>query len=220
MTTSAIKYLRRVCQIKSDTIYGRQVRRVSIYFTWLAIKLGWSANMVTLASIAVGINSAIWLSVNPLLGVIGLQFMHLLDYVDGEVARYNKTSTIGGLFFDRIAMFIVCPFVFLCVGEYLGEPRLGTYTGFVYLLYQLAPALRRSVHFDISQVPKGYFSQAPTPPRAYHQSALRIVTTSAGAMNILTLMVLFKLSLTIFLVFYAFLFTYLTMRAIWKNVKS
>ena len=104
-----IQSLRKRCQPNQGRSWSEVInRRISIYITRMLITLPVSANHVTLASIGLTFLAATtfvlfydlkyWL-----LGILLYQFAYTLDYVDGEIARYKGTSSLSGLFFDRVA---------------------------------------------------------------------------------------------------------------------
>jgi phosphatidylglycerophosphate synthase len=125
-----IKEMREVCQLKRLNAKGKKVlagywfnalftRHISIYFTWLFIKMGLSANAVTFMMMPVGlIGSALcivhilWLNI---VGILLLMFAIVLDCSDGEVARWIKKSSIKGYYLDFVyhilchpALYILC----------------------------------------------------------------------------------------------------------------
>ena len=86
-------------------ILARRVFRASaIYGTWLAIRLGMSANQVTTLALISSIAAAIAIGSGTRWGfVIGVAMLHLafwLDHVDGQVARFRGTSSLEGVYFD------------------------------------------------------------------------------------------------------------------------
>lgn len=96
--------------------YARLVRRLSIRLTWVLLHTGWSANQVTVLAIAVGMAGALllgWSDFWPLVaGIALLQLSFVLDYSDGEIARYRAleqgTSTgAGGAYLDWIGHYYV-----------------------------------------------------------------------------------------------------------------
>jgi len=103
-----ISELRDICHntraFKSHNRLSRFYYRVSIYFTSLFLRLGMTANHVTVLSGIVAIISAFFLSASSiylvLVGVLFLSLSSILDYSDGEVARYYKSGTITGHFLD------------------------------------------------------------------------------------------------------------------------
>jgi phosphatidylglycerophosphate synthase len=96
--------------------YAKPVRKLSIRFTWLLLHTRLSANQVTVLAILVGIAGAMllaWSDFWPLLvGVLLLQLSFVLDYSDGEIARYQATTrgtrtNAGGAFLDWIGHYYV-----------------------------------------------------------------------------------------------------------------
>lgn len=126
-----IQEMREVCQQRKLNAKGKMVwtgywfntlltRHFSIYFTWLFVKIGFSANMVTFLMIPVGLLGAalcvphiLWLNI---IGFLLLLFAVVLDCVDGEVARWTKKSSIKGCYLDLVShilchstLYILCP---------------------------------------------------------------------------------------------------------------
>jgi phosphatidylglycerophosphate synthase len=96
--------------------YARPVRKLSIRFTWLLLHTRLSANQVTVLAILVGIAGAMllaWSDFWPLLvGVLLLQLSFVLDFSDGEIARYQArtgrtTTNAGGAFLDWIGHYYI-----------------------------------------------------------------------------------------------------------------
>lgn len=114
---------------------------ISIYFTWVFLRFGISANSVTLLSGLAAILGGILLSFNnvwiALLGIIFLEIYNLLDYSDGEIARYNKKGSITGWFLDWYMLFVrdAAMFTGLAISAYLIESSLFvTLCGFLAVL--------------------------------------------------------------------------------------
>lgn len=108
-----IENLREICQLSREKKYGKEniadriLRIPSIYFTWLFLNMGFSANQVTMVSLVIGIIGALLCNFNLLFGLILVYLYAIIDASDGEVARYNKTSSPKGLFLDYMAYIIV-----------------------------------------------------------------------------------------------------------------
>ena len=114
----SIRQMRDICQIKAINRRGKIAltghwynkyftRHFSIYFTWLFVRIGVSANAITIASIVIGIIGSLlciphvlWMT---LLGIFWLYIFELFDCVDGEVARWTKKSSVKGLYLDLIS---------------------------------------------------------------------------------------------------------------------
>jgi phosphatidylglycerophosphate synthase len=100
---------------------ARRVARPSaVYGCWLAVRLGVSANQVTLLSLLCSIGAAVVIgSGDRTAFVIGVLFLHLafwLDHVDGQVARWNGTASLDGVYLDYIMHHLAN----LCLGFALG----------------------------------------------------------------------------------------------------
>jgi len=87
------------------------MRRISIYGTRQALRLGWSADFVTGLMIMIGIAAVLIVSIPGLWSAVtGLLFVQLylgLDCVDGEVARASGTTSSRGVYLDRIGHYVV-----------------------------------------------------------------------------------------------------------------
>jgi phosphatidylglycerophosphate synthase len=98
------------------TAYARPVRRLSIRLTWLLLHTRLGANQVTVLAILIGIAGAMllaWSDFWPLVGgLAALQLSFVLDYSDGEIARYQamkrgETTGAGGAYLDWIGHYYV-----------------------------------------------------------------------------------------------------------------
>jgi phosphatidylglycerophosphate synthase len=124
--TESIKELRKICQATRETDLHKMspterfvFRKVSIYFTKLFLKMKTSANQVTLISLLVVIAAGILLIPgNPKYWIAASLLLHLfliLDCCDGEVARYNKTASPEGMFWDAITGDFLLGFILACM---------------------------------------------------------------------------------------------------------
>ena len=102
--------LRAICQ-PSDLdvcLYRRIfVRKISIYFTAVFLRLNISANTVSILKGVLACSGAVMFAFGRplwyLLSALLLQLSFILDACDGEVARYMGTNaTAGGEFLDKI----------------------------------------------------------------------------------------------------------------------
>jgi phosphatidylglycerophosphate synthase len=96
--------------------YARLIRPLSIRITWVLLHTGLSANQVTVLAVLTGMAGALmlaWSSFWPLVGaLVLLQLSFVLDYSDGEVARYQALrsgapTNAGGAFLDWIGHYYV-----------------------------------------------------------------------------------------------------------------
>jgi phosphatidylglycerophosphate synthase len=121
----SIKELREKCQAKGPGRFyidwpDYLPRLLSVYFTRVFIKLGMSANQVTLVSMGLGIVIAILIGLGiPLLMLVAGILLYLflvLDCSDGEVARYHGKQSYTGLYLDRIVTAVIYPALLFAVG--------------------------------------------------------------------------------------------------------
>ena len=77
---------------------------LSIYFTWVFIRFGVSANIVTTISGIFALIGGVLFAFNNIwllwLGILFLELYNILDFSDGEIARYHKSGSIFGWFID------------------------------------------------------------------------------------------------------------------------
>jgi hypothetical protein len=86
---------------------ARRVARPSaVYGTWLAVRMGLSANQVTAAAWLASLASAIAIGWGTrAMFVVGVAMAHLafwLDHVDGQVARWRGTACLDGTYLDYL----------------------------------------------------------------------------------------------------------------------
>ena len=109
-----ISELRGICQNTRPAIFSdflsRWYYKVSIYFTWVCLKFGMSANQVTVFSGFVAIlGGGLLVSDSKILTIVGVLCFHLfcvLDMSDGEVARYRNQGGVAGHFLDWFMHFV------------------------------------------------------------------------------------------------------------------
>lgn len=105
---------------KKSSIWARIVSRpLSFPFTFIFINLGISANVVSIISIIDAIVACFLIMQGGVLLYIGIGlfvFWHVLDCVDGNIARVKKVSSYGGAFLDAVSGYIAPAFIFLSVG--------------------------------------------------------------------------------------------------------
>ncbi len=123
--SESIKELRRICQASRENELFQMswtskhiFRKLSIYFTKLFLITKISANQVTFLGLLVGIIAAVFLTFgNPIYWIAAALLLYLfliLDLVDGEIARYNKTASVRGAFWDTISGLFVWQFILVC----------------------------------------------------------------------------------------------------------
>jgi phosphatidylglycerophosphate synthase len=89
-----------------------------------------SANALTGLMIVVGLVAAVVVGLVPgllgaVLGFVLIQVYFLLDLCDGEVARWRRTTSITGVYLDRVGHYLVEGAVLSAVGFRAGGQELG-----------------------------------------------------------------------------------------------
>ncbi len=124
-----IKELRKICwdieKISAEwkrhpsSWYHIFIRKFSIYFTWIFLRVGINATQVTALWGILGIIACIFLAYgnyhNSVIGGLLLQLGFILDHVDGEIARYKKTFSPKGVLLDTTVEQILYPLVFISI---------------------------------------------------------------------------------------------------------
>jgi phosphatidylglycerophosphate synthase len=84
----------------------RVARPTAVYGTWLAVRLGVSANLVTLVALLANLAAAAALATGGRIGLLAAAaLLHLafwLDHVDGQVARWRGTAGVTGVYLDYL----------------------------------------------------------------------------------------------------------------------
>lgn len=129
---TSIEELRKICQPEDtdQTPLGMTYRSISIYITKLFLYTPITPNQITLLGGAVYIGgAALFILGSPLMIIIGglvVRAAILLDYVDGNVARYRGKSSPEGAFLDKLSDSIpqIFLFIFLAFGIYQDFPHI------------------------------------------------------------------------------------------------
>jgi phosphatidylglycerophosphate synthase len=117
----SIKKLRETCQPRDEMgIVARGYRKVSIYITKVFLYTSLTANQISVLFAICGVISGILFAVGNywwvLLGSAILLVHYILDYVDGEVARYRQSASPKGEFIDIVCHNVAFAFVFSGIG--------------------------------------------------------------------------------------------------------
>ncbi len=98
-------------------------RKISIYLTWLLVHTGITANQVTLLTVLLAWGGAILIATPPawlaLCGASALLSYHLLDKVDGDIARFRRTFSIVGVYLDEVGHALAFGGIFVGLGLHL-----------------------------------------------------------------------------------------------------
>jgi hypothetical protein len=112
-----IKDLPSISELR-DSVYKERSREIgnwmargiarptAVYGCWLAVRLGLSAHQVTSAALLSSILAAVAIGTGARFGFVGgVLLAHLgfwLDHVDGQVARWRRTVSLDGVYFDYL----------------------------------------------------------------------------------------------------------------------
>jgi len=80
---------------------------LAIAVNYVVVDIPWiNPNLITLFSFITAIISAIFIiaggTVNFVIAAFLIHWSHILDCMDGQMARYRKTSSLSGSFFDKL----------------------------------------------------------------------------------------------------------------------
>jgi len=115
----SIEDLRNRCQRSSYEAWNTQpwlflqIRKISIYVTWVLLHTPLSPNAISLLAVCFGVFASIALAMDQLIaGLILIQLTIILDFSDGEVSRYRNERSKEGSYLDKIYIFLVYPCLF------------------------------------------------------------------------------------------------------------
>ncbi len=80
---------------------------LAIAVNYVVVDIKWlTPNLITLFSFITAIISALFIitggTVNFIIAAVLIHWSHVLDCMDGQMARYRKTSSLSGNFFDKL----------------------------------------------------------------------------------------------------------------------
>ncbi|MCI0694910.1 CDP-alcohol phosphatidyltransferase family protein [candidate division KSB1 bacterium] len=237
MANVSLKELRqfkhRVNPEERQGAYGYYfIRPLSLYVTYIALRLGLTANQVTVLQTLVGLAGATFLAfpstAMAITGIFLLQFGFVLDNVDGEVARFRRQVSITGKFLDTIGHELVIPSMYFALGVStyfrLGHFEtiiLGFLVGLFSLRLDIATMYHEAAQFIETKLDQAYsyysalqFGEAPKLYRRKNEpSAIRMLYAAfayPAVMNIITVLLLIDMFLPPFnLIGYRISLTYI-----------
>ncbi len=156
------------------------IRKVSIYITWLFVKLGLSANAATttmlifgVIGVALCIPHVLWMNI---LGLWMLLMFRVLDCSDGEIARWTERSSIRGLFLD-LCSHVLCnpglPMIAAAHYHFWKQPADNTYLYLAIATFTAAQwregiRLAETDAYHEARIKSGGQAAAPLPKRGFH----------------------------------------------------
>lgn len=134
MIKESIKSLHQKCQLTHDNWSDHpwthlQIRKISLYVTWLFLQTSIKPNTMTLIGIGFAFAAAAAFIANALLLAIFFVLLFIvMDFSDGEVSRYRGQTSIEGAYLDKVYIFVGHPVIIGGVAIYLmeSEPSLLT----------------------------------------------------------------------------------------------
>lgn len=140
MTRPSLDELRRVCQ-PASTMNRRSgehwlarlwLRRVSLRITAVLVRTSVTANQLTVLMIVMGLLAAAAAALPGLawaLVAAGLVLTYfVLDLCDGEVARWRATTSVTGVYLDRVGHYLVEAALLIGYGVRAGDQQVGGWT--------------------------------------------------------------------------------------------
>ncbi len=119
----SVERLREICQRPVEALndlpgrlYGN---RISIHVTRLCLAISISANTASVVMGVVGIGGAVLLAFGGALAALGfllLELSYILDCVDGEIARYQGSTSLLAAAYDYVLHLIVKSIAYVCLG--------------------------------------------------------------------------------------------------------
>lgn len=106
---------------REDSIWAKMwVRSIGNLLAWLCIRIGISANQVSVVAIIDVWLACILMCTNSIpfiiLGIVLLNLFIVFDATDGTIARTLKKDSYMGEFFDALGGYTICAFSLLAVG--------------------------------------------------------------------------------------------------------
>lgn len=96
------------------------IRPISYLFTWLCLKLKISAAGATYISMIIGVfGPLLLLDSNYYTRIVGafiINFWIIFDCVDGNIARFKKSTSSFGTFIDGVSGYIIMSILYLSIG--------------------------------------------------------------------------------------------------------
>lgn len=163
-----LRTITQTTKTKSDRRWSYLVfRRLSIYITWCLLHTKITANQVTVLSLFTALAGLGVLGLGPRWAVaVGLALLmtyHLLDRVDGEVARYRGVTSIHGIYLDNVGHHITAAGVLISAGYSLRDD-VGSPTSLLLLaaVGGVASSLARVAKHAAFQLHTQYVMEDPT----------------------------------------------------------
>ena len=124
-TVAQLRPIAQGSKTESDRRWAyRMFRAVSIYITWALLHFRVSPNQVTVVSLvfaAVGLVMVALPGAVAIVGCVLLLVYHLLDRVDGELARYQRRYSLLGVYLDNAGHYLTSGGLLIAASFQLSE---------------------------------------------------------------------------------------------------
>lgn len=117
-----LKEVKRRCKRENAVANNRLhwfSSKLSIYFSYVFLKLRFSADLVTIIFFILGLIGAFLFSCNSvvssLFAYVFWRLHIIVDMSDGDVARFNKSFSIRGAYWDAVIHSILNPLYFIAI---------------------------------------------------------------------------------------------------------
>ena len=147
---------------KKDPWANYIARPLSFYPAWLCIKLGITANQVTILGLLMGLIGCAYLGFGEfIVGAILINLYGLADYIDGAIARATHTESNRGNILDGASYLLIASLlpIALGIGLYFNTETILTLPLILYLILGVIGA-----HSRIQRYALTYQAQLPSEP--------------------------------------------------------
>ncbi|MBI4318529.1 MAG: CDP-alcohol phosphatidyltransferase family protein [Chloroflexi bacterium] len=101
---------------RSEFFVGKGFREIGILLAWLFLHTKVSADQMTVISLIIGlVGTGVLIIPEPLTSFVGVMLLFssvAIDFADGTVARYRKTSSATGMYLDGLLHSLMTPLLF------------------------------------------------------------------------------------------------------------
>jgi len=193
-------------------------RFLSAYITKFFLSLKLTGNQVTIIWILTGVISSLFFLKGSyflsLIGALVLLLSFIIDFSDGEVARYNKQTSVNGFYLDCIGHFIVISSVIVAISFalfYKFSSLIFLIFGFTTTISLLLIRMASTEKYEVLQATK----TKPKKSKKQSKSELTVLLNPVYLILIFSIFNLLPLLLTLYGIFLPLFF----IRKLYKEFK-
>lgn len=134
----------------------RAFRAISIYLTWALLHTRVTPNQVTVASLVIAAFGLVMVALPGALAIGGcllLLVYHLLDRVDGELARYQRRYSLLGVYLDNAGHYLTGAGILIAASFHLSEvssdPRVTVLIGALGAIISMMARIEKHAAFHL-----------------------------------------------------------------------